>query len=113
MDGVTLGKRIREQRKRMALSQAQFAEMLDISNHYLSEIERGSKMPSIKTLVKIVNGAGISADVLLRDEVDAGKPYVLNELNELTERMKNLPPPQLKLLRSVLDTMLENFESQG
>jgi transcriptional regulator with XRE-family HTH domain len=112
MDGITLGKRIREQRKRMDLSQAKFAEMLDISNHYLSEIERGSKMPSIKTLVKIVNGVGVSADVLLRDEVEAGKPYVLNELNELTERMKHLSPPQLKLVSSVLDTLLENLESQ-
>ena len=111
MDSVTLGKRIREQRKQMDLSQEQFAEMLDISSRYLSEIERGLKMPSINTFIKFVNAVDISADVLLRDEVRAAKPYVLNELNELTEKMKDLSPPKLKLVRSVLDALLTNLDS--
>jgi len=96
----------------MALSQEQFAEMLDITSQYLSEIERGLKMPSMKIFIKFVNVAEVSADFLLRNEISAGKPYVLSELNELTKKMDDLTPAQLRLVRNVLAAMLESFEDK-
>ena len=106
MDKVTMGKRIREQRKKRKLTLEKFSEALGIGLVYLGEIERGLKMPSINTFIKIVNELDISADVLLRDEVVAAKPYVLNEI---TERMSDLSPPQLKMISDVINAMLVNM----
>ena len=83
-----------------------FAEAIGIGVTFLSQIERSIKMPSINTLVKIINELDISADVLLRDEVVADKPYVLNEM---TEQMKDLSPGELKMVSDVLNAMLVNM----
>ena len=106
MDKAVLGARIREQRKKYNLTLDKFSEMSGIGLVYLGEIERGAKMPSMKVFVKMLNALDISADILLRDELAAGKPYVLNEI---TERMKDLSPPQLKMVSDVVNAMLDNF----
>lgn len=41
MDYKRLGERIREERKRLNLTQAQLAEAIDISDTYMGAIERG------------------------------------------------------------------------
>jgi transcriptional regulator with XRE-family HTH domain len=110
LDSVTLGARIREQRKKRKLTLKTLAEMTDIGTVYLGEIERGLKMPSIKTFIKIVNILEISADILLCDEVNAAKPYILNDM---TEKMKDLSPQQLKMVNGVFHTMLENMYEIG
>ena len=110
MDKTTIGARIREQRKQLGMSQEQFAEKAGITGAYLSEIERGHKMPSITTLINIVNGLEISADILLRDTVHAARPYALNEL---TEKMRDLTPAQLGLMCNISEVMCNHFRSQA
>ena len=53
MDKAILGRRIREQRKQKGLTLEKLAEMAGIGSIYLGEIERGKKMPSINTFIKI------------------------------------------------------------
>jgi len=106
MDKAILGARIREQRKTRKLTLEKFAEMTGIGLAYLGEIERGAKMPSLKVFIQMLNALDISADILLRDEVAAAKPYVLNDI---TERMKDLTPSQLKMVNDVMNAMLDNF----
>lgn len=110
MDSVTLGTRIREQRKNRKLTLKALADMADIGTVYLGEIERGIKMPSIKTLIKLVNVLETSADILLRDGVVAAKPYVLNDI---TEKMKDLTPQQLKMVSSVFQALLDSMFEIG
>ena len=106
MDKELLGARIREQRKEKKLTLEKFSELAGIGFVYLSEIERGLKAPSISTFIKIVNNLGISADVLLRDEVVAAKPYVFNEI---TEKIRDLSPRQVKVVKDVVFTLADNF----
>ena len=68
MQREALGKRIREARKQKALTQQQLAEALGITDVYISEIERGNKMPSIPLFIAFVEVLDISADYLLRDD---------------------------------------------
>jgi len=109
MDKATIGARIREQRLQRKLTIEGFAEVVDISAMFLSQIERGVKMPSLKTFIKILNALDISADALLRDKVNAAKPYVLNET---TEKMQGLSPHQLKIVSDVFEAMLNNFKNE-
>ena len=110
MDKKILGARIREQRKKRKLTLETFAEMSGIGLVYLGEIERGVKMPSLKILIPMLNALDISADIIFRHELAAGKPYVLNEI---TEQMKELTPPQLKMVSDVFNAMRVNFNSNG
>lgn len=108
MDKKTIGKRIREERKKQHLTLEKLSAEADMGLVYLGEIERGVKMPSLTALIKIANALDTSTDVILRDGVAAAKPYVLSEV---TERMKDLKPSQVKLINDVFEAMIANFNA--
>ena len=60
-----LGKRISIARKLAHMTQAEFAERINISEKYLSRIECGKQLPSIVIVAKICEVLCISADELL------------------------------------------------
>jgi transcriptional regulator with XRE-family HTH domain len=59
-----LGAYLREQRQSARLSLRQLAEVADVSNPYLSQIERGLKKPSAEILQQLAKGLRISAESL-------------------------------------------------
>jgi transcriptional regulator with XRE-family HTH domain len=61
---ATLGEIIRRQRELSELSMRQFADMVGISNPYLSQIERGLRDPSEKVLEAIARRLDLSAEAL-------------------------------------------------
>jgi transcriptional regulator with XRE-family HTH domain len=66
-----LGEIIRRQRELSALSMRQFADLVGISNPYLSQIERGLRDPSEKVLQGIAKSLQISVDTL-REQAGLG-----------------------------------------
>ena len=76
-----LGEFIRGQRELQALSMRQLADMVGISNPYLSQIERGLREPSERVLKAIAENLELSAEALhehprARDE-DEEEPAVI------------------------------------
>jgi transcriptional regulator with XRE-family HTH domain len=59
-----LGAFIREQRENARLSVRRLSELADVSNPYLSQIERGLRRPSAEILQQIAKGLKISAETL-------------------------------------------------
>src|SRR5919202_2250822 len=59
-----LGEIIRRQRELGELSMRQFAELVGISNPYLSQIERGLREPSERVVAAIAEALQVSADSL-------------------------------------------------
>ena len=70
MEWVSIGKNIREQRMLKHMRQEDLAEKIDVSVNYIGMIERGVKVPSLKTFVLIANALGVSADILLIGVID-------------------------------------------
>ena len=62
MNKLELGQKIRALRKERKQTLETLAEAADIGLVYLGEIERGIKMPSLKTFIKLVNALDVSAD---------------------------------------------------
>ena len=61
-----LGEFIREQRKGAELSLRALADKANVSNPYLSQIERGLHEPSVRVLTSIARALNLSAETLLR-----------------------------------------------
>ena len=64
-DPVETGKRIKQIRENMGLSQEAFSEKLHTSRNYVSKMEIGYKAPSIDMLVEIAVLADVSLDYLI------------------------------------------------
>lgn len=106
MDSKTLGNRIREARIKKQHTQQKLAEMAGISQMYLGEIERGAKMPSLRSFIKIIEALDLSADYVLRDELSSGERYIYDEI---AEKLKNLSPQQRKAASDILDAYIRNL----
>ncbi|MFN2557770.1 MAG: helix-turn-helix domain-containing protein [Nitriliruptorales bacterium] len=61
-----LGQFIRSQRRLANLSLRQLAQLTNISNPYLSAIERGLHEPSVRVLKAIAEALEVSTEVMLR-----------------------------------------------
>lgn len=65
MDFEQIGMRIKICRKRKHLTQEKLAELLDVSPHYVYELERGVKTMSLYTLNSLSRCLEVSSDYLL------------------------------------------------
>ncbi|MEP1122936.1 MAG: helix-turn-helix transcriptional regulator [Ilumatobacter sp.] len=60
------GEFIKSQRKLAALSQRELAKLADLSDAYLSQLERGLHEPSVRVLNGLSDALNVPADRLLR-----------------------------------------------
>lgn len=67
IDYRSMGMRIRRRRKDLNMTQAHLAEMTNLSSTYVGHLERGTKIPSIQTLVDICYALEVSLDYLFED----------------------------------------------
>ena len=61
-----LGRNVREWRKRRGLSQEELALETDMKRSYVSDIERGTRNPSIRAIARLALALKVEPDVLLR-----------------------------------------------
>jgi transcriptional regulator with XRE-family HTH domain len=61
-----LGRNIRALRKRQRLSQEELALEADMKRSYVSDLERGTRNPSVKALGRLAKALGVEAWQLLR-----------------------------------------------
>jgi transcriptional regulator with XRE-family HTH domain len=64
---LALGRAIRTQRQLSQLSLRDLAALTDVSNAYLSQIERGMHEPSVRVLRAVAEALDMPADTLLRE----------------------------------------------
>lgn len=65
MNLVEIGARIKAYRKSIGISQEKLAEMINVSPHYIYEIERGTKTMSLETFVTLSEALNLSTDYIL------------------------------------------------
>ena len=64
-ENILVGERIRGLRENFNMSREKFSEMIDVSEVFLGQIERGERSLSLKTLKKVVTYTGSSSDYIL------------------------------------------------
>lgn len=68
VDKVSIGDRIKEQRKSKKLTQAELAEQANLSRSYLADIERNRYNPSVETLKSIAHALHINLSLLIEEQ---------------------------------------------
>lgn len=110
MDYKRLGERIREERLRLHLTQAQLAEAIDISDTYMGSIERGERSLTLDTLVRLVNRLGVTVDYLLADAVPETDSNILDQFKQIVDGQ---PLERKQMALDVLRTIFSYFENGG
>jgi len=107
MDYRALGRRIREERQKLNLTQERLAEDVDLSTAYVGQIERGERSLTLESLVRLVNRLGITIDYLLSDTViprnEALNSLWLQLMGGRSESEKLLAVNMIKLMFNHLD----------
>lgn len=83
----TIGRNIRKFRLAKKLRQEDLAEKTDLTTNYIGMVERGEKIPSLETFIKIVNALGVSSDMVLTDVLETGYTVKNSMLNEKLEKL--------------------------
>ena len=65
MDWRSVGSRIRKQREYLGQTREQFAELIDVTPKFVSDIELGVKGMSVPTLCRIAKVLGLSLDYIM------------------------------------------------
>jgi len=106
MEWTELGIRLREARKKKGFTQQMLADAVDVTEIYISQLERGMKLPSLAVFIQIVNALDVSADYILRDAVYTGKDFVYEEVAELLD---GLTPKQRRGAIDILDAYVQSL----
>ena len=105
MDWTAIGSRIRKQREYLGYTREQFAELLEVTPKFCSDIELGVKGMSVLTLCKISSTLLLTTDYILfgRADVQADDPISL-VLHSCTSIEREYAESLLKIFLLAMNT---------
>jgi transcriptional regulator with XRE-family HTH domain len=105
---LRFGEHIRAQRRFNQLSQRELARLADLSDTYMSQLERGLHEPSIRVLRSLAKSLGIKPNELIM--YAAGLPVDQAQISaeDAIRRDERLTPAQRGALLGVLKSYLED-----
>ena len=83
-NNLEIGERIRNIRENLHMSREKFSEMIDISDVFLGQLERGERSLSTKTLIKIVDYTGVTADFILFGNLENNS--IISKINRVLKK---------------------------
>lgn len=98
---VEIGARIRLARESARMTREAFAERVDISAQFLTDIERGRMGASVETIVRICDVLGVTTDTILRGP-DLDEEVTARQLGVLLNRVP----------RTLLPLVIDNIRDQ-
>ncbi len=101
---TSIGRNIRHFRTDKNMKQEVLAEKTDLSANYIGMIERGEKIPSLNSLIRIANALEVTSDMLLCDLVT--RSYCVKN-SVLMDRISKLSSKEQQKIYAVVETMLK------
>ena len=103
MDMRKVGNRLLSIRKRKGLTQAETAELANISDRTYAEIERGKTNMRVDSLVKICTALHVSPNDILFDDIES------SEQSDLLATLNALPAREKETALSLLSVYLQSL----
>ena len=108
VDPLDVGAFIRLQRERAEMSIRKLAELADVSNPYLSQIERGLRKPSAEILQQVASALRISVETLyVRAGILPDEERSVSSVTEAIDHDPLLSDEQKLALRNVYESFVE------
>lgn len=98
MNLIEIGARIKAYRKSMGISQEKLAEMINVSPHYIYEIERGTKTMSLETFVTLSEALNLSTDYILFGNKKDDTVSLSEQLSKMDEEQRTRAESAFKAL---------------
>lgn len=98
---IQIGEQIKNARESAKITQEQFAEAIDVSPQYISDLERGVVGASLSTIKRICTTLHISSDQLLFGTPPADRSETISQ------KCKCLSNEQFKILMEIVDKYVE------
>lgn len=105
-----IGRRIACYRKKLSMTQATLSEKLDITESYISQIERGSAKVSLPRLAQISDALHVDLALLISDEATISEIPINIEIFEI---IKDWPSDKIDLLTDILVCADERIKKSG
>ena len=113
-DLQNIGARIRRARKNKGMSQGRLSELLQISETYMSDIERGKSCANMLLIKKIAVVLEVSSDWLLLIDNDKTSTQTSAEISELIEGCTQAECEEIfKIMRQVKRSLLAIRNDSG
>lgn len=109
MDYRAVGKRIRNERIGIELTQAELAEKVNVTTAYIGQIERGERKFSIETLLNIATVLNISVDYLLREEDNL---YTASLHQQMTSLLNDRSPEDIAMAIDIIKAVFERLKAK-
>ena len=100
---IIFGKNMRAVRRNMDMSSESLGKFLNLSTAYVGLIERGERVPSLETFLKICDFFGISSDDMLTDKTIAASASSMPASKEKTAESK------LQRKQKTVSSMIHTF----
>jgi transcriptional regulator with XRE-family HTH domain len=98
---IQIGESIKAVREQMGLTQERFAELVNVTAQYISDVERGVVGISIATLKRIREVTAISSDSILIGKCD------YNDVTLIVEQLRNVDARYINPLKVIINKYLE------
>ena len=108
MVDIRIGKRIKECREKLGLTQEQFSEKTGLSTNYISTVERGAAFPRCEKLILILNALEVPANAIFCDVVKGSQRY---RETMLTHALEALPLEKRKDILDLVEFMVKQTKN--
>lgn len=98
---ISMGKRMKQQRKAKKITQYQLAELMDVTPQMISSAELGQKAIRPENLAKMAKVLGVSADYLLTGE------FSDTDIRRLRDKLSVFGYEQLQQVEQILDACIQ------
>lgn len=102
-----IGQNIRKCRNAKHMSIEDLAFKAELSKNYMGMVERGERIPSLESLLKIINALETSADEVLCDVIDHGFKV---KTTKLAEKIEKVSPKKQAMIFDLIDLVLRDVE---
>lgn len=103
---IVIGDRIKKHRNQLGLTQEELAEKCGLHHTYIGQLERGEKNATLESVEKVVQGLGISFEILFEKVApsESAEPTIAAECYSLVDALP------LREQQAVLDMIRKMVE---
>ncbi len=98
---IQIGESIKAVREQIGHTQERFAELINVSAQYISDVERGNVGISVATLKKIREVTSVSSDSILMGKCD------YSDVTLIIEQLQNVDEKYINPLKIIINKYLE------